>query len=99
MTDEKDTQSNILEKIRKGYSAKLKFKIAELELECRVLPAGEQYRIMGKVNTEIRKMPGVTQDKDSQDMRKSVEYQKAVLKAACTFGTESHVTDEFWNAQ
>lgn len=91
------TPEQTLQMIRKGYSEKLKFFVADLELKCRVLSAREQYQIMGRVKTEMLNNPGVTQDEGSLEMRKTVEYQKAILRAATTHGMQSEVDPRFWD--
>ena len=92
-----ETWQSVLEKIRTGYSQKLKIRVGELEMSCRVISAKEQYNIAGKVAQDIALNMGATQDRKSQEMRESIEYQKNVLKSATQFGQKSEQIDRFWD--
>lgn len=95
--DAPDNWENVLEKIRKGYKERLHVQVGEFQIPCRVLSAREQYNVLGKVVQQIELNPGDTKDQKSREMRQSVEYWKATLKAATTFGQESEVTQRFWD--
>ncbi len=83
----------VLEKIRKGYKAKLSFKFGGFDCPCRILASEQEAAAIAKAHESADKVPENLKNLPN-NMIKNIRVQKEVLFTGTTIGTINYLTKE-----